>query len=246
MENLKERYKAFSEELLHEYRYIHSKDSKRFLTDVLAIAKHDYTICVEKGTELYRARVNDELRAGREIEPKKVPRDCSEMTPVPNVVSGGRVNAQNVCVLYTSDKVGIALAEVRPGPKYPVSVGTFITKRKLKLVDLSYEMNWYNHLFDVPKYEDFWYDLSYEFSRPTVSGAEHRYYVRTQVISEFFKANGYDGIRYRSQFYSHVGNVKTEEISGYNYVFFDLASAECSHVDVYEVLEQHTVFKKSE
>ena len=226
MENLDERYKVFSEELLHDYRYILSEASQSFLRDILAIAnKHFYTE-IDEGMILYRARINDEKKNGKAVSPSLDARPFAEMKPIPNVVSGGRVNAQNICVLYTADRIGTALAEVRASANQPVTVATFETNKPLKLVKLSQRMDWYKYFLSEPIAKDFWFNLSYEFSIPTTPGLEYRNYVRTQVIAEYFKSNGYDGIIYRSQFHAHEDKLQAEYSDGYNYALFDIASAD--------------------
>lgn len=246
MENLKERYKAFSEELLHEYRYIQSDAAKKFLEDILAVADANFLSNLEKGTTLYRARLNDENRQGREISLSALPRGVDEMKPIPNVVSGGRVNAQNIAVLYTADQIGTALAEVRAAPEHPVTVGTFKTNRDLKLVDLSKRMDWHEYFRGRIIAQDFWIHLSREFSVPTTPGMEYRHYVRTQVIAEYFKANGYDGIKYRSQFKAHEKAISEEPVDGFNYALFDIASADCIETKVYKTIAQHIVYTQIE
>lgn len=246
MENLKERYKAFSEELLHEYRYIQSDAAKKFLEDILAVADANFLLDLEKGTTLYRARLNDENRQAREISLSALPRGVDEMKPIPNVVSGGRVNAQNIAVLYTADQIGTALAEVRAAPEHPVTVGTFKTNRDLKLVDLSKRMDWHEYFFGKIIAKDFWIHLSHEFSVPTTPGMEYRHYVRTQVIAEYFKANGYDGIKYRSQFKAHEKAISEEPVDGFNYALFDIASADCIETKVYKTIAQHIVYTQIE
>jgi hypothetical protein len=53
-----------------------------------------------------------------------------------------------------------------------------------------------------------WYAIDQAFRRPVlVFGDELSNYAPTQVIAEFFKKNGFDGIAYQSAFQDTSGNV---------------------------------------
>ena len=243
-DTLAKRYKHFIHEVTHHFRYRLSPTSEEFLSDVVDAASK-YIVQLDQGTLLYRARANELEHCGDIKQPKATARPACDMKPAPNVVSEGRANPDNICALYLADHAGTALAEVRAGTRYPVTVGTFRTTRDLQIVDLTKEMNWHSYFFDPPKEGgDLWYDLSYDFSKPLNPHETRTHYAKTQIIAEAFKHHGYDGVRYRSQFFAHEQNIGSAEIRGTNYALFDLRSAECEECNVYQLTEQHAVFRQ--
>lgn len=243
-DRLAERYKHFIHEVTHQFRYRLSSTSEQFLSDVIDVASNNI-FQLEQGTFLYRARANDLEHCGDIKQPKATPRPACDMKPAPNVVSEGRANPDNICALYLADHAGTALAEVRAGTRYPVTVGTFKTTRDLQIVDLTKVMDWYSYFFDPPTDgNDLWHDLSYDFSKPLNAHETRTHYAKTQIIAEAFKRHGFDGVRYRSQFFAHEQTIGSAKISGTNYALFDLQSAVCEECVVYQLIEQHAVYQQ--
>jgi hypothetical protein len=69
-----------------------------------------------------------------------------------------------------------------------------------------------------------WSDIDRAFSEPVIPSDREADYVPTQIIAELFKANGFDGIAYRSTFGE----------KGFNVALFDLATAEAINCSLYE------------
>lgn len=69
-----------------------------------------------------------------------------------------------------------------------------------------------------------WKDIDNAFSKPVTPHEQIAEYVPTQVLAEFFRSQGLDGIRYRSS----VGQ-------GTNIVFFDLNVAEVVACGLFQV-----------
>ena len=118
--------------------------------------------------------------------------------------SEGRANPRGISYLYLATNKTTALAEVRPWIGSKVSPGQFITIRNLKIVDLSISLDGINRLpnqkhasVDVWK-EGTWRGISFVFARPISRDDDVSDYIPTQVLSEFFKTENYDGIAYRS------------------------------------------------
>lgn len=237
-EDLLKLYNDFAHEVAHEYRYSLSEKSQHFLAQLLTIANQNLHIATV-GRELYRARSN--AIDARSNEAHVTPWAFDQMKPVRNVVSEGRANPSNVCALYLASTIGTALSEVRPSVQHPVTVGTFVITRELRLVDLT---ALWNVVAWARQTEPLWIQLSTDFSKPLNPQNQSVHYAKTQIIAESFKRHGFDGIRYRSQFFSHETSLDTNKAPGMNYVLFDLDSAHCRACEVYAISEQHVVYEK--
>ncbi len=108
-----------------------------------------------------------------------------------------------------------------------VSVAELKQSRSLKVIDCSVNMLqkpfYEKEPEDVEKEESVWSMIDHAFSKPVTLSHDTAEYVPTQIISEMFKANGYDGILYKSMF-----------ADGYNMVVFDVNSAELLSCSWYE------------
>lgn len=238
MGELSERYKDFAHEITHEFRYVLSPESQDFLGK-LVLQAEERVLTLPIGSVLYRARANG-IPLGDTIALKHAyPLD--QMKPIKNVVREGRANPSNICALYLASEVGTAIAEVRPSTNHPVTVGTFRTERELRIVDLTAQMGWHAYFF-VKDY--IWQNLSVDFSKPLNEQHQSLHYAKTQIIAETFKRHGYDGIRYRSQFYAREKQTEAPYVKGFNFALFDLASATCESCKVYQIAEQHVVFRE--
>ena len=69
-----------------------------------------------------------------------------------------------------------------------------------------------------------WGDIGYAFSRPVTPDDPLTEYVPTQILSEAFRAHGFDGIVYRSLL-----------AQGLNVALFDCSAAELINCGLYEV-----------
>lgn len=99
-----------------------------------------------------------------------------------------------------------AVAEVRPWLKESVSVGYFEITKDLNFVNTAkdkhkiyvYIGEGKPNLSCGKKEKIIWGDTNYSFSKPVALGETYRDYIPTQYLSECFKAEGYDGIIYKS------------------------------------------------
>ena len=85
---------------------------------------------------------------------------------------------------------------------------------------------------DKQKSEAVWTDMDNAFSVPTSNTNFNSDYVPTQIIAEFIKSLGYDGIAYKSS----LGN-------GHNIVLFDLDMATITEKDIYKVKKVDFAFE---
>ena len=146
------------------------------------------------------------------------------MKPLRDRAREGRANPQGIPYLYLSTRKETALTEVRPWLGSLISIAQFKTVRDLTIVDFSTDerprrgRNW-----SLPRKEwdkAVWYEIDPAFRQPiTLEGDIPSDYAPTQVIAEFFKANGFDGIAYQSAFQDASGK-------GHNIALFDPDAAE--------------------
>ncbi|WP_051206194.1 RES family NAD+ phosphorylase [Oceanospirillum maris] len=237
MDMTKEDFIYFSDEVKSRNRLFLSDRSNNFLKWIEFISRSAEHI-LDKGSQVYRARV---------CEKSLEPIEKGGMKPIKNLGSEGRANAYNINMLYLASTVDTAIAEVRPSLSEPVTVAEFNIKKDLRIFDfarLSYQDGTHVmvELFNqdselgVGK-EDNLYLLRYisqQFSKPYSQRDQRREYLPTQVIAEYIKSIGFDGLCYQSQFLSHDGSDK----GGVNYVLFDLDSADPVNCSVWKIEKQ--------
>lgn len=168
---------------------------------------------IEPGTELFRARVIDsKLKRGRDYNLDEVsigPADKSNS-------QSGRMNPEGISYFYVAEDEATALKEGRLRANERVLIGRFKTIRELTVIDWT-KANIYEKAVDIfsPKYspkmavyQDFLRRFAIEVGKPNETEKAIEY-VATQLVAEYVRGYGYDGIKYDSA----VGN-------GYDVVFF--------------------------
>src|SRR5690606_2714045 len=128
-----------------------------------------------------------------------------EMKPKKNLRSERRANSYNINVLSLANRKETAIAETRAANRKAVTVARFTTTRELKLVDCTKDRPsfawWSNHIQCQEDAEGYtWVDIGGAFSKPTEPNNLRDLYIPTQIIADFFKNHGFDGIIYQSQF----------------------------------------------
>jgi RES domain-containing protein len=168
------------------------------------------------------------------------------MKPVANMRANGRLNAYNVNALYLAEDQGTAISEVRASARAPISVASFKTNKELKILKFDYTSDAVDgHSYCFPAIT---YDLAHMFSQP-LDNPDHqnREYIPTQIIAEYFRSKGIDGIGYPSQFVSNSElnkdaqpkdptNPPIEHNTRFNLCIFDVNAADCVPGTI-EVLE---------
>ena len=109
------------------------------------------------------------------------------------------------------------------------TTGCFVTTKELKLIDFSVEHGEKQYFFfseptEEEKIRAVWSHIDNAFSRPVLESDSTADYAPTQIIAEFIKSKGYDGIVYKSAF-----------AEGYNLALFDLDAAELVNCATFEV-----------
>jgi len=215
-------FAVFERKIMQERRYFHDPEVQRFLSGLLATV-HERVQNVCAGQKYWRAQ----LGCGEDaVSEDVIPFVPERMMPLSEKVCEGRVNPKGIPCLYLSKEQKTAICEVRPWVGSYITVAQFETLRDLKLADCHSDIDpierekHLDELFKLKKPDPeettltVWRHLSLGFSKPVDRSDDCASYVPTQVVAELFKANGFDGIAYRSVFNG-----------GSNVALFNLGSA---------------------
>lgn len=180
---------------------------------------------LKKNTVLFRARIlpKDETRLKR-----------SEMgAPPPDKTTPGRANPLGISYLYLCGDEETTYSEVRAVQLDRLAIGRFLIKDDLPIVDFNAEVSLYlaydmgNDLAIVVAGKKIISAIQKDMARPMRRYDSELEYIPTQLICEYCKVKGADGICFESTL--HRG--------GKNYVLFDGNSAKCTKVVYREVKE---------
>lgn len=186
-------------------------------TDMLAKV---YDTCLKNlkeeigtGTELFRARVIDsKFKRGRDYDLDEVSIGPADKTNS----QAGRMNPEGINYFYVAEDEATALKEGRLRANERVLIGRFKTIKKLTVIDWT-KVNIYEKAVDIfsPKYspkmavyQDFLRRFAIEVGKPNETEKPIEY-VATQLVAEYVRGYGFDGIKYDSA----VGD-------GFDVVFF--------------------------
>ncbi len=160
-----------------------------------------------------------------------IPGPCppERMSPLANEAAEGRANPKGIIpYLYTATSKETAMAEVRPWLGSLISVGQFETQKNMTIIDCSVHHDRIPLFIEEPDAEKIieavWAHIDSAFSKPMTNSDRIADYVPTQIVAEFFKNNGFDGIAYKSM----LGD-------GHNVVLFDIASAKLVNCNLFEL-----------
>jgi len=225
-------YQDFAHTVRSTHRYIRTPEMEAFLEAVRATAK-SRECTVPKGRPFWRAQrghcSRDEDHDGTIVDRSEAYLP-DRMKPRTGMGCEGRVNAKGIPCLYTATTRETAMSETRPWLDAFVSVGCFEILRDARIVDCSrfHDKNpaEIQAILETPfgshptpsaeKIEELvWTDIDRAFSEPVTENDSVPDYVPTQILAECFRAQGYDGIAYKSAL--------TED--GFNLAFFDLGIA---------------------
>ena len=175
---------------------------------------YDFITDVPSGTGFYRARKTDKnLLPIERIEP------YSQMGPPPAVYAKtNRMSPAGIPYLYLASDQETTLKECRIDSDEEAIIAEFISTEELQILDLSTNKYFASDSIFDPEYNhdntwmnSFWKSFIKEISEPVSEDKEdHSYeYAATQLVAEYYRTKGYDGICFKSS----VG-------PGKNYVFF--------------------------
>ena len=233
-------YWEFERAVKSKMRYIYRSDTKDFLNTVLATSQ-SRTEKIAEGSFLWRAQRGHCWRKhcqdGEYIDDVPSPFPLERMKPRANRAAEGRANPKGIPCLYLATHKDTALAEVRPWIGSLVSVGQFKLLRDVTVVNCTTDSKGrYMYVGDgepspEKRENSVWHDIDRAFAEPVNRSDDLADYASTQIIAELFKAEGFDGIAYRSA----LG-------PGHNIALFDIETAKlesCSLSEVESVQFKH-------
>lgn len=224
-------YWRFSHSVRHSGRFIHEAFVGQFL-QTLADTCGDRVRNVSKGSVVWRAQLGNEWHKREQDEvtyDEEVPYPSSRMKPLRHTAHEGRVNPKGLPCLYVASDRLTAMSEVRPWIGANISVAAIEITKDLKLVDFSvgHEAGFPLFLEDPDakqREKAIWNFVDRAFSVPVNPDPVTAEYVPTQIIAEYFKKQGMDGVVYKSS----LG-------AGYNLAIFDLDVSEVRSCTLYPV-----------
>ena len=201
-----------------EIRYFNDTESQELFDTLLTTAKERIE-SIPKGQQYWRAQLHCDYEPvcdldGRVIDYNVVPYSSKRMKPEPEKASEGRINPKGIPCLYLATDEKTAVSEVRPWVGSYVTVAKFETLEELNVIDCSRgEINPMNvTVADLDKLwklkqptpeeaiKCIWRWIDKDFSEPVEHNDKIANYVHTQIIADFFKTNGFNGIKYKSIF----------------------------------------------
>lgn len=183
---------------------------------------------IPKDTVLYRARI--------------IPSDRTYLTkndmgcPPIGKATAGRANPLGIPYLYLCKNEETTYYEVRALYLDKLTIGSFKTTRDLNILDFTSAMSLYYaynnstiSLSEVIAKQKILQLISKDLSKPLRRYDSELEYVPTQLICEYCKINGIDGICFNSSLHN----------GGVNVVLFDSSLAKCTKVKSREIRDVH-------
>ena len=199
------RYHEFEQRCRHEWRHCHDDAVHAFLDGlVTSAAQHEWV--VQPTDVLWRAQLGcDEERTPSLDEEGgtldvAVAFDASRMMPSPGHSSDGRVSPRGIATLYTATDEATAVSEVRPHVGAAVTVSQMQPTRNLRVVDC-HSRHGESAFFGISGRDpmaEAWVALNRAFARPLYDLARTDLYAPTQIVSEWFRRAGFDGVAFKS------------------------------------------------
>jgi len=215
-------YHLFARRIVASHRYIIHPDGQDFLRTLLRQARRRVEL-IPKRAALWRAQ----LGAEETDDGQPVALPPTRMRPLKNRGREGRANPKGIPYLYVANTKETAMAEVRPWLRSDISVALFKPLRVLRIVRCYAESKRRHFFGGTPRRlwnQSVWHDIDDAFSQPVSPTDDYASYAPTQVLAEFFKSHGYDGVAYRSALVE----------KGFNIVLFDADAVVQVNGTVYE------------
>ncbi|MEJ8570401.1 RES family NAD+ phosphorylase [Microbaculum marinum] len=198
-------YWDFRREVIRDWRYVRSEKAQDFLA-VVSVTCHERSVEIPAGRHFYGAQVAHHDDFEPEIrDTLPGPALPSRMNPLRDRAREGRVNPKGIPCLYMASDEHTAMAEARPWIGSLVSLGIFRTERALKIVDCTRDADQNRFFFEgeptaEERHEVVWGHIAHAFREPATRDDDMAEYAPTQIIAEIFRAEGFDGLGYRSAF----------------------------------------------
>ncbi len=175
----------------HESRFVLQEPHKSFVNSITQMIRDQFTSVIPANSILYRARINTINFENRDNE--KIPSPPEEMGPPDHHLAiSGRINPEGIPYLYCAGELDTAGAELRPWKDAYLTIAEVTIKSDITLADLT--LNCKDDVWDM-----FFDDFAEMFSRQWPPELKLNYLV-TQYFSEHLKAEGFRGIKYKSDF----------------------------------------------
>ena len=210
---------SFKETVLYENRYF----VKHKLLDILSMYMNDNILTIEPGKVYYRARIIDDSAinehmiykcygapdseklnikyVGKANPFKGLSKEASFVPPKDVKVSEGRANAKFVKYLYVAESPTTAIFEVRPFIYDAINIAQIRVNEPIKIANIAVELDYSNNE-NATMESHVMGTIQGAFSKPTNNPDD---YIPTQIIAEYIRSLGYEGIRFNSSL--HDGGV---------------------------------------
>jgi hypothetical protein len=230
-----EDYRNFDHAVRRQLRYVRGVAHDEFLQAILETGVRRQ-LSLRNNTFLqgvWRAQLGNcwsEVEKDGKVQRVPCPYPKSRMKPIPEKVSDGRANPKGITCLYMSTDFNAAILEVRPLIGAYVTVAKMDITKRLTIVDFTSENANFEYTWSIDKpfgeiEKAVWSDINDAFSKPAQRSDESLDYIATQILSELFKSNGFDGVAYKSSYGE----------AGYNIALFDLDAANVGDCYLYRV-----------
>lgn len=211
-------WKDFSNHIKNVNRFHSDFNSIEFASCLTALIKK-----YKKGEFFYRARIADNEIGFKTNEMKAPPKHKS---------TAGRVNPEGMPVLYLSLDDNTVLYEIRANMYDFVSIGKFVAKKDLRIVDLSgfESISPFRYGGGLERFAinaKVFQEISKEIAKPLRRNDSPLEYLPTQFIAEFIKSENYDGVEYKS----------TISRGGRNIALFNEELVDCLDIQTIEITD---------
>ena len=211
-------WKEFSDYIKYTNRFHNTYFNTDAFATLLSMSVKSY----DEGSSFFRARICSVAEGYQ----------CDEMYGPPmGKRNAGRINPEEMGVLYLSYDKETILYETRANVYDFVSIGEFKTKQKIRLFDLSGIAKVspfdYGDIAQFAVNREVFREMSKEIAKPVRRSDSPLEYLPTQFIAEFVKSQNYDGVEYES----------TIKRGGRNIALFDENLVECVDVNTVEITD---------
>ena len=203
----KSAWDAFKSTVIHEMRFFDIGVQRRNLIATISNLFPELGGKLTTSTRVYRARVADEQWPSTPWEFQQA------LGPAPlHRTKHSRMSPPGISYLYVSGNPDTCMSEIQPNVGNEVWVARFTVLIDIKLLDFtrlpiikipSIFSSDYNSALTWA--EDFLKDFLAEIGQPPKSNDNLLEYIPTQVLAEYIRAQGYQGIKYNSA--QHPGGV---------------------------------------
>lgn len=213
----------FDRSVRRKLRYVRQLAQDEFLRTVVTTS-HTREKKLNAGDILWRAQLGHcwhEEERGDGTYRYRIPYGPKRMKPIPEKALDGRVNPKGIVCLYLATDTKTAVLETRPVIGSYVSVAQFRVLQNMTLVNCGAD-KYRRTLADLVKdswtvdeiERKVWSDINRAFSQPARRSDDGVDYVATQILSEVFKFEGFDGIEYESGYGENGVNIALFDIRG--------------------------------